>query len=214
MQFSKLITESVFVIKNIGAELYTELEDNISICEFLQLKVLVPEAASPENDWYSITPHISMLFLFPLPLHFISELSSTLAVFFPSTTTICAPVAVPFVLLIDISPVEYIKGLPAPPVFKVHSVHVTFPSPLSVAKVAHEPPDVVISTFEAVIEPPKVEWSPLADPDAVDVIFVSVILTVPLLVAHTAFAPFADVWIVPPVIVNSPPCTKTAAFTP
>ena len=206
--------ESVFVTKKRGADLYTELDDNISIFEFLQLKVLVPEAASPENDWYNITPHISILFLFPFPLHFSSEFSSTFAVFFPSTTTIWAPVAVPFVLLTDISPVEYIKGLPAPPVVKVHSVQVTFPSPLSVAKVAHEPPEVVISTFEAVIEPPKVEWSPLADPEAVDVIFVPDIFTFPLLVAHTAFAPFADVAIVPPVIVKSPPWTNTAALTP
>ena len=80
------------------------------------------------------------------------------------------------------------------------------------AKVAHEPPEVVISTFEAVIEPPKVEWSPLADPEAVDVIFVPDIFTFPLLVAHTAFAPFADVAIVPPVIVKSPPWTNTAAL--
>ena len=96
----------MFVIKNIGAELYTELEDKISNFEFWQLKVLVPDSASPDIDWYKNIPHLSTLFLFPIPLHFNSELSSTLAVFFPSTTTIWAPVAVPFDLFIDMSPVE------------------------------------------------------------------------------------------------------------
>ena len=42
--------ESVFVIKNIGADEYTLLDDKISNFEFLQLKLLVPEAASPDID--------------------------------------------------------------------------------------------------------------------------------------------------------------------
>ena len=70
---------------------------------------------------------------------------------------------------------------------------------------AQEPPFVEISTLDAEILPPKVEWSPLAEPEAVDVIIVPEIVTVPLLVAHIAFEPFADVVIVPPVIVDSPP---------
>ena len=45
-----LITESVLVTKNIGAEEYKLLDDNISIFEFLQLKVLVPVFASPDID--------------------------------------------------------------------------------------------------------------------------------------------------------------------
>ena len=106
LHFSKLIIDCVFVIKNIGAVLYTELEDNISNFESLQLKVLVPESASPDIDWYKNTPHLSILFLFPIPLHFNSVFSRTLAVFFPSTTTIWAPVAVPDDLFIVISPVE------------------------------------------------------------------------------------------------------------
>ena len=39
-----------------------------------------------------------------------------------------------------ISPVEYIKWLPAPSVVKVHLAQEIVPSPLSVAKVAHDPP--------------------------------------------------------------------------
>ena len=206
--------DSVLVTKNIGAEEYKLLDDNISIFEFLQLKVLVPVFASPDIDWYNMTPQLSILFLFPMALHFNSELSSTLAVFLPSTTTIWAPVEVPLVLLIVISPVEYIIGLPAPSVDKSHSVQVTFPSPLSVAKVAHDPPFVDIVTLDADIEPPKVAWSPLAEPEEVDVMVASEIATVPLFVATIAFAPFADVEIVPPIIVTPPPWTKTAAFTP
>ena len=55
---------------------------------------------------------------------------------------------------------------------------------------------------------------PLAEDEAVDVILVPDIFTFPLLVVHKAFAPFADVDIVPPVIVNPPPLTNTAAFIP
>ena len=40
------------------------------------------------------------------------------------------------------------------------------------------------------------------------------IVTVPPFVAQIAFAPFAAVVIVPPVIVTSPPWTNTAEFTP
>ena len=97
---------------------------------------------------------------------------------------------------------------------KVHPEHVTVPSPLSVAKVAQEPPVDEISTLEASIFPPYVACNPLPEDSAVDSIFVSEIETVPPLVAHKAFAPFAFVVIVPPVIVNPPPLTKTAAFTP
>ena len=46
----KLITASVFVIKNIGAEVDTLLSFIISIFELSQLKVLVPLSASPDID--------------------------------------------------------------------------------------------------------------------------------------------------------------------
>ena len=88
---------------------------------------------------------------------------------------------------------------------KLHFVHLTSPSPLSVAKVAHEPPVDVILTFVAVIEPPYVECNPLAEEEPVEDIVVPSIVTFPLFVAHKAFAPFAFVVIVPSVIANSPP---------
>ena len=119
-------------------------------------------------------------------------------------------IAFPFDLFIVISPVEYIKGLPAPSVDK----ELTFPSPLSVAKVAQETPVEEISKFFPIIVPPKVEWSPLAEPKPVDIIFVPDIIIFSLFVSQTAFAPFAEVEIVLSVIVVSPPWTKTAAFTP
>ena len=93
-------------------------------------------------------------------------------------------------------------------------MQVTVPSPLSVAKVAHEPPFVLILTLFASIFPPKVACNPLAEPLPVEVIVVPLIVTFPLLVAQIAFAPFAAVVTVPPVIVNPPPLTNTAAFTP
>ena len=48
----------------------------------------------------------------------------------------------------------------------------------------------------------------------VDVIFVFVIVTSPLFVATNTFAISDFVIIFPPVIVNFPPWTKIAAFTP
>ena len=90
----------------------------------------------------------------PSPVHFKFEDDCIVAEFFPSTTTACAAEAVPVVPETVISPVEYIKGLPAPPVDKVHPVQETVPSPLSVAKVAQEPPVEEITTFVAVITPP------------------------------------------------------------
>ena len=90
----------------------------------------------------------------------------------------------------------------------------TVPSPLSVAKVAHEPPVDEIWTLVAVIDPPYVACKPLAEDSPVEVIVVPDIVTLPLFVAHIAFAPFADVVIVPPVISTSPPWTNTAALTP
>ena len=50
VQLSKLITASVFVIKNIGADPYTLLSSSIVIVDSLQVKVLVPESASPDID--------------------------------------------------------------------------------------------------------------------------------------------------------------------
>ena len=73
------------------------------------------------------------------------------------------------------------------------------------ANVAHDPPVDDIVTPEAVIEPPYVECKPLPEPEDVEVIFVPVIVTTPLLVAQTAFAPFAAVVISPSVIVTPPP---------
>ena len=103
---SKLILDWVLVTKNIGAVEYTLLEDWISIVDLSQLNTLVPEAASPDIDWYNIIPHWSTVFLFGNPLHFKFEASLTVAVFLPSITTAWAPVAVPVVLLTVISPVE------------------------------------------------------------------------------------------------------------
>ena len=85
----------------------------------------------------------------PAPVHFKFEDDSIRTEFFPSTTTACAPEAVPVVPVTDMSPVEYIKGLPAPSVDKVHPVQETTPSPLSVANVAQEPPVEDIVTFVA-----------------------------------------------------------------
>ena len=87
-------------------------------------------------------------------MHFKEDEFLIVTLFFPSTTTFCAPVAVPSVLSTVISPVEYIKGLPAPLVLKVHSVQETTPSPLSVAKLAQDPPSEDIVTLLAVILPP------------------------------------------------------------
>ena len=84
----------------------------------------------------------------------------------------------------------------------MHSVHETVPSPLSVAKVAQEPPFVLILTLLASILPPKVACNPLAEPEEVEVISVPVILTFPLLVATIAFAPLAAVVIVPESLLN------------
>ena len=103
---SKFILAWVLVIKNIGAEEYTLLEDWISSVDLSQLNVLVPEAASPDIDWYNITPHWSTVFLLGIPLHFKFDASFIVAVFFPSITTAWAPVATPVVLLTVISPVE------------------------------------------------------------------------------------------------------------
>jgi hypothetical protein len=44
------IIASVLVIKNIGAESYTELLESIVIVELWQLNVLVQESASPDLD--------------------------------------------------------------------------------------------------------------------------------------------------------------------
>jgi hypothetical protein len=78
-----------------------------------------------------------------------------------------------------------------------------------VANVAQDLPVVEILTLVASIFPPCVECNPLADPVAVEFISVSVIVTFPFFVATTAFAPFAAVVIFPPVIVSSPPFTKS-----
>ena len=118
--------------------------------EISQLKKLVPVSSSPYWDWYIKIPQSSFLLL-PLALHLRFDDDWIVAEFFPSTTTACTAEAVPVVLIIVISPVEYIKGLPAPPVDKVQSVQGTVTSPQSAAKVAHEPPIVEIV---AVIIPP------------------------------------------------------------
>ena len=64
----------------------------------------------------------------------------------------------------------------------MQSVQVTVPSPLSVAKVAHDPPVDDIVTSDAVIVPPYVACKPLADDEPVEVIFVPDIVTAPLFV--------------------------------
>ena len=88
--------------------------------------------------------------LFPFPLA-VSVEFLTVAEFLPSITTICDELAVPFVFSIDISPVEYIIGEPDPFVSKVEFLAITVPSPLSVAKVALDPPCVLIFTLSASI---------------------------------------------------------------
>ena len=147
-------------------------------------------------------------------MHLRSEDDWIFAEFFPSTTTAWAFEEVPVVLETVISPVEYIKGLPEPAVDKVHPVQVTVPSPLSVAKVAQEPPVEEIVTSVAVILPPYVACNPLAEEPPVEVIVVPEIVTVPSFVATKAFDTLALLVIVPPVMVNSPPCTNMAAFRP
>ena len=90
----------------------------------------------------------------------------------------------------------------------------TVPSPRSVAKVAQDPPVDDITTLVAVMVPPYVACNPLADLLPVEVIEVPEMVTVPLFVATIALAPFPLVFILLPVIVNPPPFTKIAAFTP
>ena len=68
--------------------------------------------------------------------------------------TACAAEAVPVELVTLIVPVEYINGLPAPPVDKIQLEHETVPSPLSVANVAQDPPVEEIVMLFAVILPP------------------------------------------------------------
>ena len=60
----------------------------------------------------------------------------------------------------------------------------TVPSPLSVAKVAQEPPVEEIETPVAVIDPPYVACNPLAEESPVDLIVVPEMVTFPLFVAH------------------------------
>ena len=121
--------------------------------EISQLKKLVPVSSSPYWDWYIKIPQSSFLLL-PLALHLRFDDDWIAAEFFPSTTTACAAKAVPVVPVTVLSPVEYIKGLPVPPVDKVQSVQETVTSPQSAAKVAHEPPIIEIVTSIAVIIPP------------------------------------------------------------
>ena len=180
--------------------------------ELSQVKELVPVSASPDCDWYIKAPHPSFLLL-GLAVHLRLE-DLRVAEFFPSTTTAWAAEAVPVVLVTVISPVEYIKGLPEPPVDKVQPVHETVPSPLSVAKVAQDPPVDETVTFVAVIVPPYVACNPLAEALPVEVTVVPDIVTFPPFVATKAFPPLALVDILPPVIVNPPPWTNTAAFIP
>ena len=97
------------------------------------------------------------------------------------------------------------RGLPAPAVDNLHSVQVTVPSPLSVAKFAQETPTDEISTLTPSICPPYVACNPLPEDSAVEIIFVPDIVTFPLFVAHIAFPPLALVVIFPPVIETSPP---------
>ena len=126
--------------------------------EFVAVNVPVPSPASPDIDWYIIIPAWSVSPLFPVPLA-VSVEFVTVAVFFPSITTICDPFAVPSVFSMLMFPVEYIIGDPLPFVSSFEFLTVTVPSPLSVASVAQLPPCVVISTFSASIYPPYVASS-------------------------------------------------------
>lgn len=65
--------------------LYTLLEYNISISEFSQLNIIFPLFASPDVDWYNITPHLNISPLFPTPLYSKSELSLIFSVLLPLT---------------------------------------------------------------------------------------------------------------------------------
>ena len=80
---------------------------------------------------------------------------------------------------------------------------------------AQDSPSDDIKALEAVILPLYVACKPLAYWASDDSIVVpDIIVTIPEFVAQTTFAPFAWAEIYPPVIVTSPPLTKTAAFTP
>ena len=93
-------------------------------------------------------------------------------------------------------------------------MHETVPSPLSVDKVALDSPLIEISILEAIIVPLYVACKPLAEPASIDVIVVPDIFTIPEFVAQIELTPFALFVITPPVILTSPPLTKTTAFTP
>ncbi len=109
---------------------------------------------------------------FPVAEHVTSE-SVMVALFLPSITAICAPLACPLVLSIEISPVEYITGEPATLVVRLEFFTLTVPSHLSVASVAHDPPFVFIVTLSASIYPPYVASRPLAELSPVVFIVVS-----------------------------------------
>ena len=83
-------------------------------------------------------------------------------------------------------------------------MQLTTPSPLSLAKFAHELPVEEIFNAVAIISPPYVACNPLPDDFDEDIILVPVIVNFPLLVKHKSFAPFASALIVPPNTFNSP----------
>ncbi len=92
----------------------------------------------------------------------------------------------------------------------------TVPSPLSVARVAHDPPCVVIFILSAIIVPPFVASRPLHELFPVVVIVESLISILELLpVQKTAFERSAEVLIVAFVTVAvESPFTSRPAFTP
>jgi hypothetical protein len=114
----------------------------------------VADSASPEVDWYRMTPSaMGSLAVAPVSVLDSCELRIRM-VLSPSMPAIWLPEAVPVTLSASMSPVEYSSGEPEPAVESVLFVTETEPPPRSVAAAAQWSPWVSMVMPSARIVPP------------------------------------------------------------